>query len=479
MKKFAFVLLGLIMIGLTGCGEHNTVVVPGFEFEVHFSQHLDQGLHDFTRAELQDVLPAFSYYDPVMTFTFTLTLVDFAASNQSDARVTVGDLNQTVSVEVGRTGSNSYMFNFEDITFTHPGVYTFQINQTIEASTSWQFDEREFEVVVAVREGDVGLSADVSAPPVVFANQLIQYVGGDLDRIFEYEHHQHLAVMHDEIALLLQDLVNQNAHGGVAIGISYLCLRTGRQIDVNGDQIFHAHSTVKLAAHMMTAEAVNAGDLAWDQLITIEEGDMTSAEHGSILYTWGDRPGAQRTLAEFMRHSITHSDNLGFNVVMRRSVSGAEHFGMEFTNAFFDRFFPGELPTGRHRMSANQQARILRELYRGIGVVDGFDTIAHYMRNTVHYNRLVTYQTRGHVAHIPGWWHPTRVYYCEEECYYRGLEYGENHYSDPIEFYFHDSGIFFTENPYVLVVYTRGMTGIPFVSNVSDAVFQLVTNFNN
>lgn len=479
MKKFTFVLVGLIMLVLTACSRTTSTAVVNFGFEVHFSQYIDQGVHAFTRAGLQEILPAFSYYDPVMNFTFSLELVGSEVKGLSEAEVMVEIGNQTVNVEVGRTGSSSYVADFEEITFTQPGVYTFRIAQLIDDITNWQLDQREFYLVVTVTEHNDGseLFAEVSEQTVAFTNQLIQYIGGDLDSIFEYEHHQQLAVMHDELAVLLQDLVNQNLHGGVAIGISYLCLRTGRQIDVNGDQLFQAQSTVKLAAHMMVAEAVNAGELAWDQMITITEADMLGAEHGSILYIWGDRPGHQRSLYDFMRYSITHSDNIGFTVVMRRAVPGAEHFGMDFTNAYFNRFLSGELPTGRHRMSANQQARILQALYHGLGVVDGFDTITYYMMNTVHHNRLVTNQTRGYVAHIPGRWHPYREYYCEEECYYRGLEYGENRYSDPIEFYFHDSGIFFTDNPYILVIYTRGMTGIPFVSQVSDAVFTLVTSF--
>ena len=477
MKKFCLFLGVLLALILTACSTTLPVTIPGIEFEVQLLRLIEQGDHGFTNAALQEMLPDFSEDKPVATLSFKLKLIAIDGELVADTETK----QQVISAQVGRTGSHHYVFVFDEMTLTQAGVHTFRVTQIADDLAEWQVDESVFyfDIEVVASEDGNQLIAREFETEIVFVNQLIHDIVIDINDALAEQHRAHLSVMHDELEVLLQNFVTQNVSAGVAIGISYYCLRTGHQISVNGDRLFHAHSTVKLAAHMMAAEAVNAGALAWDQIVTINDGDMPSAEHGSILYLRGFEPGHQRTLDYFLRYSITHSDNLGFNAVMRRAVPTAEHFGMIFTNAYFDRFFPGETPTGRHQMSPNHQARILAELYHGLGNVAGFDTIVHYMMQTVHANRFVTYQTRGHVAHIPGWWQPTREYYCYDDCEERGYDYGENLYTDPLDFSFHDSGIFFTENPYILVIYTTGMTGIPFVSNVSNAVFDLITNFES
>jgi len=253
--------------------------------------------------------------------------------------------------------------------------------------------------------------------------------------------------LHDEVTKLLQEFFNHNSGDG-EIGISYLCLTTGRQISVNGDQIFRAQSTIKLAAHMMVAEAVNRGELAWNQLITITEDDMPGAYESGFLYFIGYGPGSQMSLYNLMRYSITHSDNLGFTTVMRRALPNAHHFGMYFTDAVYHRFFPGEQASARHRLSPNQQAAILRELYDGLGVIAGYEIIVNYMMNTEHQNHFITDLTRGYVAHIPGWWMGS---------------------------YYHDSGIFFADKPFILVVYTLDIAQHWRKNQLSDAIFTLHT----
>lgn len=72
------------------------------------------------------------------------------------------------------------------------------------------------------------------------------------------------------------------------------------------------------------------------------------------------------------------------------------------------------------------------------------------MKNIPHNFRFVTDLTRDYVAHIPGW-------------------------TDP---YNNDSGIFFTDFPYILVVYTRGVSNHEqFLSNIADLVFEMHHQF--
>lgn len=258
-----------------------------------------------------------------------------------------------------------------------------------------------------------------------------------------------LSAMQDELAVVLNDIA-ATEYG--MVGISYFCLTTGRHIAVNGDEMFFAASTIKLAAHMLTAEAVHQGWLSWDDLILITEYEMQDAAFSGVLYDRGVGIGHQMTIYDLMRYSIVYSDNIGFTAVLRAALPWADHWSMHFTDAVYRRFMPQDygLAEARHRITPNHQMNILRELYRGLGVVAGYEIIINYMRNAAHNFRFVTDLTRDFVAHVPGWTYP----------------------------YNNDSGIFFTEFPYILVVYTKGVNHPDqFLSNIADLVFEMHHQF--
>jgi len=122
---------------------------------------------------------------------------------------------------------------------------------------------------------------------------------------------------------------------------------------------------------------------------------------------------------------------------------------MDLTNAVFNRYLPGQRPGARMNLTPNQLTEIFRVLYRDRNSIEGYGIILDYMMNTSWTNRFYTSLTRGRMAHTPGW----------------------------IGSYSHDSGIFFTDNPYVLVVMTDGAGGARFLSDVADAVFRIHRQF--
>jgi len=281
------------------------------------------------------------------------------------------------------------------------------------------------------------------------SSEMPLYTEEELAIAFEQERLLNFTAMQDKLVILLNGIV-ENEDG--IIGISYLCLTTDRHITINGDYTFFAASTIKLSAHILAAEAVHEGLLSWDDLITITEYDMQGGADSGVLYDRGIGIYHEMTLYDLMRYSIIYSDNIGFTAVLRAVVPGAGHWGMDFTNAVYRRFMPQdyELAESRHRITPNHQMNILRELYEGLGVIAGYDIIIHYMKNIPHNFRFVTDLTRDYVAHIPGW-------------------------TDP---YNNDSGIFFTDFPYILVVYTRGVSNHEqFLSNIADLVFEMHHQF--
>lgn len=258
--------------------------------------------------------------------------------------------------------------------------------------------------------------------------------------------------MHNEIQIAIRNL--RSSRNGIAI--SYVCLVTQRRISNNGNRNFFTASTIKLPTNMMVAEAVHEGRLSWNQRLTITQSDWLG---GSGILQHQASVGQQFTIYELMRLSITHSDNIAHRMLARTVVPGFQNEAIgldnsraQLTHAIFNRYLPGhQRPNQRMIMTANQLTEIYRILHRDQHRIEGFRTILHYQRNTSWNDRFITSQTRGHVAHTPGWTHPFQ----------------------------HDSGTFFTDHPYILVVYTEGAGGIPFLSQAANEIFRINRRFDN
>jgi len=257
------------------------------------------------------------------------------------------------------------------------------------------------------------------------------------------------AAMQNELEVRLQEMADQ-APG--IVGLSYYCLTTGRHIEINADQYFFSASTIKLPAHMLIAEAVQDGNLSWDQYLTFTP---EVAAYGSGILQHTIQLGDTLTVAELMRHSIVYSDNVAHRMLIRTFASNGLEFlwnQMDLTNLVFERYLPGEIPAGRLIMTPNQLTEIFRVLYRDRDHIEGYGMILEYMMNTSWMNRFYTELASGYVAHTPGWLDP----------------------------YSHDSGIFFTEWPYILVVFTSGMPSAEnYLAEISDMILEMHLNFES
>jgi len=241
--------------------------------------------------------------------------------------------------------------------------------------------------------------------------------------------------MQDELEIRLHEMVKQTS--GI-VGLSYYCLVTDRHIEVNANGRFFAASTIKLPTHMIVAELVRDGRLSWDQQLTFTSKDFRD---GSGILKHSIQPGHTFTVAELMIYSIAYSDNIA-HWLLFHTFSDRQ----QLTRSIFNRYLPGEPVVGRLIMTPNQLTKIFRVLYRDKDQIEGYSMILEHMMNTSWTNRFATEVADGCVAHTPGW-------------------------TDP---YSHDSGIFFTEHPYILVVMTSGVPAAPdFLSEVSDMVFEL------
>jgi len=244
-----------------------------------------------------------------------------------------------------------------------------------------------------------------------------------------------IAEMHDELEIRLREMVNQTS--GI-VGLSYYCLVTGRHIEINANGHFFAASTIKLPTHMMVAEFVRDGYLLWDQRITFRSEYFKG---GSGILQHRIQPGQSFTIAELLKYSIVYSDNIAHWLLIN-TFSNRQRL----TESIFQRYLPSDPVVGRLIMTPNQLTEIFKVLYRDRDHIEGYGMILEHMMNTSWSNRFATELADGYVAHTPGW-------------------------SDP---YSHDSGIFFTDHPYILVIMTSGVpSASDFLSKVSDMVFEL------
>ena len=504
-RLFLTALSGLFFLVLIGC--HNepivfeAVTIDGFgltvvtEIEMIASGFDEQGqiiedefitndylLELLTELEIEFEIPEI----PATTFVLTLLDVEF-----------YHDQNEELSFEfVEQTVTTSEMATFTEIIFTDAGVFTFAITQKSDESVTeweWSTDESLFTVVVTVIENieDEVLVATVAMEAVYFTNQLVLDFSDvvQTEITARWEQQEYLAYAEEQARLeaerlaqiqnvqaipaiqleeevtqfrpdvpmltQIEDEINRLVAGRNNIGVIYLCLETGQRIAVNGNRNFFSASIMKLPTHMSVAEAVQAGTLSWDQVLTVSQGDIAG---GSGVLQNRIGVGHELTLRNSMRYSIVYSDNIGHRMVTRAILPDfTPYTGMELTNAVFNRYLAGQAPVGRMMMTPNQVTDIFQVLYQNRYSVDGYGIILNYMRNTSWRNRFNTNPASSYVAHTPGW----------------------QDRAEWLNYYSHDSGIFFTANPYVLVVMTSGVSNATnLISEISNAVFYINRHFH-
>jgi len=452
MKKVGlFILLSISTAILIGCGvEFEEVTIDGFLIDVEVEQILDQGEYELDEEGLAELLPDLAVEVETLDLVFNLELVgadfkhDLSEDEKADELVMImPEINEIIIDTKGQV-------LFSEITFSHAGLFTYRITQNVELIEEsddfhWIIDDSGIDVVVTVIEDeeDEVLRASVEFLRASrFTNQFVV----DIEEEVSAALIARLGEMQDELEGILQSIVDETSG---QVGISYYCLTTGRHIASNGDARFNSASTRKLPTHMIIAQYVQDGHLSWDQQLTFMPGHFVGGS-GNLQYSAGQ--GDTFAVKELLEYSIVYSDNIAHNILLS-TITPSEKERFEY--AVFEQDLPGEPIVGGWVMSANWLTEIFKVLYRDKDEIEEYGVVLEYMRNTSWTDRFATELADGYVAHTPGW----------------SFEYS------------HDSGIFFTEFPYILVIMTANvpaaMTWDPdpavpnFISEVSDMVFEM------
>jgi len=126
-----------------------------------------------------------------------------------------------------------------------------------------------------------------------------------------------------ELAGAIQPLVNQTPE--LKTGVFIVDLDNGNYVDVNGDVVISAASTIKVPILVAFLQDVDAQKARLDETLTMEPGDITTGS-GEFQYL---APGTTFSSLETATKMITISDNTATNMIMRR-VGGIEPLNQRF-----------------------------------------------------------------------------------------------------------------------------------------------------
>lgn len=145
--------------------------------------------------------------------------------------------------------------------------------------------------------------------------------------------------------------------------------------EVNAEAVMPAASVIKLAIMASLLDEATQGRLQFDEMMTLEESDFVGG--AGILFELSR--GRAYSLEELCRLMIVVSDNTASNSLAKR-------IGWQALQSFWDergydarmnRYFMHPVVDGRdNTMTALGAARILRDLYQGVGLSSRFQRFA-------------------------------------------------------------------------------------------------------
>lgn len=199
------------------------------------------------------------------------------------------------------------------------------------------------------------------------------------------------------------------------VSIYFKDLNTNEEYALNEGIYYLAASTTKVPLAMMILDEVNNGEKSLDQLLYFIENDR---EGGSgVLYYLEQIPSI--TIDEAINFSIVYSDNIARNMLSRVANTSSTEYMRNVAN-------DNNIPYGNYT-TAKQLGILLEKLYKNTDNNIYYNSLIEYMSNTIYHDRLDKYLDYDKVAHKIG-------------NYYR---------------YYHDMGIIYGKDTYILVVLTK------------------------
>lgn len=217
------------------------------------------------------------------------------------------------------------------------------------------------------------------------------------------------------IEKMKKDVLNYLGTESKYISIVYYDLINEAGFELNKDIDYRSASTAKLFTVMCLYDYVHKNIININEEIYYTQNDY---EGGTGIMQGMDlsRP---YTLKELADYSILHSDNIAFNMILRR-------IGYNEVISYYENII-GHNIEGTITMSASDGAKLLLKLYKNEDNNPLYNDLINNLKNTDFKNRIERDLPIYSVAHKIG----------------------------SYDSYIHDIGIIYTENPYILTIFTN------------------------
>lgn len=214
---------------------------------------------------------------------------------------------------------------------------------------------------------------------------------------------------------VIENIVNDNIGDHKDnVGIYYYNLNTGAEYSLNPDKTFMGASVRKLPVVMAIADDINSSKLSLDTLLYYNR--ETDYEGGTGILQ-GQEKIEPITVKYAMELSIKYSDNIAHKMLLRTANKSVSQYTSEIVGTTMV----------DPEISAKQTGELLKRLYNTQDNNSNYDYIIELLKNTEFHDRLDKYLENDIVAHKTG-------------NYYR---------------YYHDAGIIYGDDPYILVIMTK------------------------
>lgn len=222
----------------------------------------------------------------------------------------------------------------------------------------------------------------------------------------------------EELSKIEPDIRNYLGTKISKVGIAFYDIKSGKGFSINGDKYYNAASTVKVQMNMVLFDMIKEGKLNIKQ--TVKYNSSTDYEGGTGILQGKDKtkPFDLQTLSDY---SIIYSDNIATRMIIR-TIGRSEmkkRFGIKVGHT---------VPT-ENTVTPNEELTFLKQLYENKDNNEYYTRLIGIMKETSFHDRLDKYVPKEIVAHKIG-------------------NYGA---------FVNDVGIVYTQNPYIIVVYTEGL----------------------
>ena len=220
-------------------------------------------------------------------------------------------------------------------------------------------------------------------------------------------------------------------------GIYYYDLNTGCEYFLNEDKEFQAASTMKVPIAMMIADKLEKKELKEDTLI---EYTLTDDSDGAGVLQGNISEGDKLEVIDLMKYMIEESDNVATSM-LKRNVGNICDYITDLTSIKVD--------NEKNFITPKQSYMVLKILYNKSDENIYYKKIIEFMKATITHDRLDKYINHNIVAHKIG----------------------------DYENYVNDVGIIYTQEPYILTIYTEDFMekGRENIAQISKMIYDIKT----